>query len=137
MYFFSNSELYLKNTLFQQKSRSMNEVSLKYKQTTFLFFFSFYTSFILLFSNFTESILLLDFKDLKYKLRILKVYLKYTSDAVLFRDNLPLSFSLLFPFKFYFHFSLQLYIFFLTSALLFRCPLALSVLIQSLIDDLL
>ena len=36
-YLFSNSEGYLKYTSFQQKSRSINEVLLKYKQSTFLF----------------------------------------------------------------------------------------------------
>ena len=38
MYLFLNSELYLKYTSFQQKSRSTNEVLLKYKKSTFSFF---------------------------------------------------------------------------------------------------
>ena len=35
---FSNSEVYMKYTSFQQKSRSVNEVLLNYKQSTFSFF---------------------------------------------------------------------------------------------------
>ena len=42
-----------KYTSFQKKSRSINNVLLKYKQSAFLFFFCFYTSFILLFRKFT------------------------------------------------------------------------------------
>ena len=38
MHLFSNSEIYLKYISFQKKSRSINEVPLKYKQSTFLFF---------------------------------------------------------------------------------------------------
>ena len=37
MCLFSNSEVDLKYTSFQQKSRSINEVLLKYKQITFYF----------------------------------------------------------------------------------------------------
>ena len=48
MYLFLNSEVYLKYTLSEQKSGSINEVFLKYKQITFLFFsvlYFIYTSF--------------------------------------------------------------------------------------------
>ena len=38
LYFFSASELYLKYTSFQKKSRSINKVLLKYKQSNCLFF---------------------------------------------------------------------------------------------------
>ena len=47
-------------------------------QKFLLIFFCFYTSFILLFRKFTCTTLLLDFRDLKYKGSILKIYLKYT-----------------------------------------------------------
>ena len=36
-------DVYLKYTSFQKKSRSINKVLLKYKQSTFSFFFCFYT----------------------------------------------------------------------------------------------
>ena len=55
---------------FRKKSRSINKVLLKFKQ-------SFYTV-ILIFRKFTQSLLLLDFKDLKYKRSILKVYFPYS-----------------------------------------------------------
>ena len=41
MYLSANSEVYLKYTSFQQKSRSINEVLLKYKQSIFLSFSAF------------------------------------------------------------------------------------------------
>ena len=51
MYFFSNSEVHLKYTLFQKNQEVyIIEVLLKYKQSTFLFF-CFYTSFILFFED--------------------------------------------------------------------------------------
>ena len=41
----SHSEVYMKYTLFQQKTRSINEVLLKYRQRTFvLFLYLIYTS---------------------------------------------------------------------------------------------
>ena len=55
MYFFSNSEVYLKHALLQQESRSINEALSKYKQSTFscyvlpklfLFLYFIYTSFL-------------------------------------------------------------------------------------------
>ena len=65
-YFFLNSEVYLKYTSFQKKSKSINEVLLKCKQITFLF----YSVFVLHLYFFLGS--------------SLKVYLKYTSHIVFF-----------------------------------------------------
>ena len=70
IYFFSNSEVYLKNTSFQQNSRRVNEVLLKYKQSTFFFLFFCFC----VFYTFFRKLLLMDFKVLKYKWSILKVY---------------------------------------------------------------
>ena len=42
LYFFLNSKVYLKYTSFQHKSKSINELLLKYKQSTSLIFFFFF-----------------------------------------------------------------------------------------------
>ena len=70
MYFFSNSEVYLKYTSFHKKSRSINEVLLKYKQSTFLFF----SVFILHLYFFLGSSLKVYFY---WSSSILKVYVLY------------------------------------------------------------
>ena len=63
MYFFSNSEVYLKHALLQQESRSINEALSKYQQSTFsyyllpnlfLFLYFIYTSFLEVHLNHTS-----------------------------------------------------------------------------------
>ena len=78
MYFFSNSEVYLKYTSFHKKSRSINEVLLKYKQSTFLFF----SVFILHLYFFLGSSLKVYFYWTSRSWSINEVYLKYTSYIV-------------------------------------------------------
>ena len=80
MYFFSNSEVYLKYTSFHKKSRSINEVLLKYKQSTFLFF----SVFILHLYFFLGSSLKVYFywTSKIWSINEVKVSLKYTSYIV-------------------------------------------------------
>ena len=69
--------------LFEKKSRSINEVLFKYKQSTFWFYFSFYTSFILLFRK-SRSINEVLFK---YKQSTFWFFFSfYTSFILLFRN---------------------------------------------------
>ena len=63
-----------------ENSGIINKGLLKHEQSTLIYFFLFLYS---IYASFLGSSLLLDFKDLKYKSSILKVYLKkYTSDIV-------------------------------------------------------
>ena len=82
MYFFSNSELYLKYNSFHKKSRSINEASLK--QSTFLFF----SGFILHLYFFLGSSLKVYFYWTSMISRINEVYLKYTSYIVFSVGNI-------------------------------------------------
>ena len=78
MYFFSNSEVYLKYTSFHQKSKSINAVLLKYKQTIYLLLFSIFILHLYFFVGSSRKAWSL-IEDLKYKWNILEVYLNYTS----------------------------------------------------------
>ena len=78
MYLCSNSEVYLKYTSFHKKSRSINEVLLKYKQSTSLFF----SAFILYLYFFLGSSFKVYFYWTSRIWSINAVYLKYTSYIV-------------------------------------------------------
>ena len=96
MYFFSNSEVYLKYTSFHQKSKSINAVLLKYKQTIYLLLFSNFILHLYFFvGSSRKAWALID--DLKYKWNILEVYLNYTSHTA-FSVMEELSILLTYPF---------------------------------------
>ena len=96
MYFFSNSEVYLKYTSFHQKSKSINAVLLKYKQTIYLLLFSNFILHLYFFvGSSRKAWALID--DLKYKWNILEVYLSYTSHTA-FSVMEELSILLTYPF---------------------------------------
>ena len=90
MYFFSNAEVYLKYTSFHQKSKSINEVLLKYKLTIYLLLFCIFILHLYFFVGSSLKAWAL-IEDLKYKWNILEVYLNYTSHtAFSLMEDLPI-----------------------------------------------